>query len=47
MEWHLAKHKGVLEMTVLCFSVQEEDIIKHTNAECHVFTLMGNLLTIM
>ena len=27
--------------------MQEEDIIEHTNAEFHVFTLMGNLLTIM
>ena len=30
----------------LCFSIQEEDIIDHTNAKCHVFTFMTNLLTI-
>ena len=30
----------------LCFSIQEEDIIDHINAKCHVFTFMTNLLTI-
>jgi hypothetical protein len=29
------------------FSMQEEDIIEHTNGKCHVFTLMINELTIM
>ena len=30
----------------LHFSMQEEDIIEHTNGKCHVFTLMINELTI-
>ena len=29
---------GILEMIVLCFSMQEEDIHKHTNGKCHMFT---------
>ena len=29
---------GILEMIVLCFSVQGEDLIKHVYAKCYVFT---------
>ena len=31
----------------LHFSMQEEDIIEHTNGKCQVFTLIINVLTIM
>ena len=40
-------HVGVLGMIVLCFKMQEEDMIEKTNAKHHVFTLMINLLIIM
>ena len=26
-----------LEMIVLCFSMEEEDVVEHTNAKCYVF----------
>ena len=29
---------SILERIVLCFGVQREDIIEHTNDKCHVFT---------
>jgi hypothetical protein len=32
-------------MIVLCFNMQKENVIEHTNAKCHVFTFMVNLLT--
>ena len=36
-------------MSAMClyFSVQEYDIIEHTNAKCRVSTVAINLLTIM
>ena len=33
--WHLAQHVGILEMIDLHFSVQGEDINKHTTRKCH------------
>ena len=38
---------GMLEMIVLRYNMQEEDIMEHINAMCHVFTLVVNLLTIV
>jgi hypothetical protein len=29
---------GILKMIVMCFSMQEEDIHKHTNGKCYMFT---------
>ena len=34
-------------MIILYLSMEEEDIIKHTHAKCHVSTLMINLLIIV
>ena len=31
---------GMLEIIVLCFSMQEEIIIEHTNAKCHVWYIL-------
>ena len=31
---------GILELIVLGFSMQGEDILEHTNGKCHVFTFM-------
>ena len=37
--WHLSWHIGILQMIVLRFSRQEEDIIEHTNVKCNLCTL--------
>ena len=36
----------MLGVMCLHFSMQEEDIIEHTNAKCHEITLMIKLLAI-
>jgi ACR3 family arsenite efflux pump ArsB len=36
--WHLVSHIGILEMIVLHFSLQGEDMIEHIIDICHVFT---------
>ena len=32
----------ILKMIVLCFSIQEGDVIEHTNGKCHMFILLFN-----
>ena len=36
---------SILMVSVMClhFIMQEEDILEHTNAKCHVCTLLVNL----
>ena len=33
---------GTLEMIGLCFSIQEGDVIEHTNGKCRVLPLLVN-----
>ena len=40
-------HIAPLEIILLHFSMQDEVIIEHKNAKCHVFTLMINFLVIV
>ena len=34
---HLVQHIGILEMTILRFSMQVEDIMEHIVGKCHVY----------
>ena len=36
-----------LKKIILCFNIQEKDIIEHINAKCYVFTLTINVLTVV